>query len=58
MAENKAITQKQLYKRFLDYLQDKDTQNINTTKMMVRMGLFPKIIIQKKIHFFLLELIQ
>ena len=32
MAENKAITQKQLYKRFLDYLHNKEAQNMNTTK--------------------------
>ena len=32
MAENRAITQKQLYKRFLDYLHNKEMQNINTTK--------------------------
>ncbi len=32
MSENKAITQKQMYKRFLDYLHNKEAQNGNTTK--------------------------
>ena len=32
MAENKAITQKQMYKRFLDYLHNKEALNDNTSK--------------------------
>ena len=32
MAENKAITQKQMYKRFLDYLHDKESKNVNSAK--------------------------
>ena len=32
MAENKAITQKQMYKRFLDYLHNKESQNLNSAK--------------------------
>ena len=52
MAENKAITQKQLYKRFLDYLQDKDTQNINTTKNDGSDGVIPKNNNSKKNSFF------
>ena len=32
MAENKAITQKQMYKRFVDYLHNKDSQNVNSAK--------------------------
>ena len=52
MAENKAITQKQLYKRFLDYLHDKDTQNINTTKNDGTEGVNPKNNNSKKNSFF------
>ena len=32
MEENKAITQKQMYKRFIEYLQNKESQNVNSTK--------------------------
>ena len=32
MEENKAITQKQMYKRFIEYLQNKESQNANSTK--------------------------
>jgi len=32
MAENKAITQKQMYKRFIEYLHNKESQNNNSTK--------------------------
>ena len=32
MAENKAITQKQMYKRFIDYLHSKEEKNINSSK--------------------------
>ena len=32
MAENKTITQKQMYKRFIDYLHSKELQNANSAK--------------------------
>ena len=38
MEENKAITQKQMYKRFIEYLQNKESQNANSTKNEAQPG--------------------
>ena len=38
MEENKAITQKQMYKRFIEYLQNKEAQNVNSTKNEAQPG--------------------
>ena len=52
MAENKTITQKQMYKRFIEYLQNKELQNENGTKNEDEMGNTGKNNISKKNSFF------